>query len=213
MLNGIELIDPNIVYLLLIFGLWLGVTAAYMPGSGVVEVLAGLMLIGAIVILSAQPTNWGAVILVVVGVLSFIVMPFIRQQFVLLSIGGLLLQAAGGFFMFEDRAVSPIIIALTVGIALIYHRFGLIPILERVRQQAASTEDTTYVVGAYGRVVKALDPTGTVNVRGELWTATSSDKDLNPGETVLVVEQEGLQLFVEGVKAKGIPQNGYEETV
>lgn len=213
MLIGVETIDPNIVYLLLVFGLWLSVTAAYMPGSGVVEVLAGLMLIGAIIILAAQPTNWVAVILVVVGVLSFMIMPFIKQQFVPLSIGGLLLQAGGGFFMFHGQSVSPVIIALTVGIALVYHRYGLMPILARVRQQTEVAGDTTNVVGAYGRVVKALNPTGTVNVRGELWTATSNGKDLNPGDTVLVVEQEGLQLFVEGVKPKGIPQNGYEEHV
>lgn len=213
MLTGLELIDPNIVYLLLVFGLWLGVTAAYMPGSGVIEVLAGLMLIGAIVILTEQPTNWVAVILIVVGVLSFIVVPFLKQQLALLSMGGLLLQAVGGWLMFEGQTVSPVIIALTVGIALVYHRFGLMPILAKVREQAAVSQDNTNVVGAYGRVVKALDPTGTVNVRGELWTATSQDKTLNPGDTVLVIEQEGLQLFVEGVKAKGIPQNGYEETV
>jgi hypothetical protein len=65
------------------------------------EILAGVALIGAIFILGNMPTNWGAVIVLVLGVLRFIVMPFLKQQFVPLAIGGL--------FIFNGMVVSPLI--------------------------------------------------------------------------------------------------------
>jgi membrane protein implicated in regulation of membrane protease activity len=49
-----------------------------------------------------------------------------------------------------------------------------------------------------------------VNVRGELWTA-NSDQPLHSGEEVVVVERDGLSIFVEGVKQKRAPLNGHEE--
>src|SRR5690606_41205748 len=107
-------IDPNLIYLALIFGLWLGVTATYVPGTGILEVVAAVMMIGAVGLLANMPTNWGAVVLLVVGALTFIVIPFLKHQLVPLAIGGLILQAVGGLFMFDGLQVSPVIIALIV---------------------------------------------------------------------------------------------------
>ena len=202
-------IDPNLIYLVLIFSLWLGVTAAYIPGTGLLEVVAVGTMIGVALLLNQIPTNWGAVILLIVGVLSFIVMPFLKRQFVPIAIGGLVLQAIGGWFMLPGTPVSPAIIGLTVVVALAYHRYALIPILERTRHQPL-LDSESMLVGARGRVVKALNPTGTVNVRGELWTA-SSDHPLEPGDEVIVIDREGLNIFVEGVKRKRARMNEFEE--
>ncbi|MBZ0301056.1 MAG: hypothetical protein K8J31_15010 [Anaerolineae bacterium] len=202
-------IDPNIIYLGLIFGLWLGVTATYVPGTGLLEILSASIVIGVIVILSDMPTNWSAVIVMVVGVLTFIVMPFIKQQFLPLAVGGLVLQAAGSLFMFHGLQVSPAIIGLIVVLSLIYHRYVLIPVLEKTRLQPLVDDDAA-LLGAHGRVISALNPTGTVHVRGELWTATS-DRPLDSGDEVVVVERNGLNILVEGVKHKRAPLNGHEE--
>ncbi len=202
-------IDPTLLYLALVFSLWLGVTATYIPGTGLLEAVAIATLVGVALLLNQMPTNWGAVILLVVGVLSFIVMPFVKRQFVPLAVGGLVLQAIGGWFMLPGAPVSPAVIALTIVVALAYHRYALIPILERTRQQPLLDAESQ-LVGSRGRVVKALDPTGTVNVRGELWTATS-DYPLEPGDDVIVVDREGLNILVEGVKRKRARLNGHEE--
>ena len=202
-------VDPNIVYIALVFGLWLGVTATYMPGTGLLEVLAAAGIIGALALLGNMPTNWGAVIVLVLGVLSFMVMPFLQQQLVPLAVGGLLLQAVGGWFMFDGVSVSPFIVALTVLLPLAYHRYALLPILEKARTRPMMDEDDA-LIGARGRVVKALDPTGTVQVRGELWTARS-DRPLQSGDEIIVIEREGLNVFVEGIKRKREALNGHEE--
>lgn len=203
------IVDPNIVYLALIFGLWIGVTAVYMPGTGLLEFFSAASVIGVVLALGSMPTNWGAVVLVIVGALSFIVIPFIRQQLLVLALGGLIMQALGGLFMFHGTVVSPVIIALIVVISLIYHRYILIPMLEKARMLPVNDESDG-LIGARGRVVKALNPLGTVNVHGELWTA-SSEQPLDAGDEVIVVERDGLNILVEGIKHKRAPVNGHEE--
>jgi membrane-bound serine protease (ClpP class) len=53
-------------------------------------------------------------------------------------------------------------------------------------------------LGEIGEVRTALDPTGSIYVAGELWTARS-EKVLEPGEKVKVLDREGLLLIVEPV--------------
>lgn len=202
-------IDPNLIYLALLFALWLGVTAAYIPGTGLIEGVALVALIAVVLGMAQMPTHWGAVVVLVLGVLSFIVMPFLKQRYISLAVGGLLLQAAGGLLMFGLGAVSPLIIGATVLISLLYYRYALIPILEKMRDLPLVDDDAN-LIGATGRVVTALNPTGTVYVGGESWTATS-DKALKPGTEVIVVERKGLNIVVEGVKHKRTPHTPEEE--
>ena len=61
------LVDPNLIYLALIAGLWVGVTAVYMAGTGIPEILSIVLTGGSLLILTQLPTNWLAVILMVEG--------------------------------------------------------------------------------------------------------------------------------------------------
>jgi membrane-bound ClpP family serine protease len=92
---------------------------------------------------------------------------------------------------------------------LAYHRYALLPILEKARIQPLMDDDGS-LAGAHGRVVRALNPTGTVQVRGELWTATS-EHPLEAGDEVVVIERDGLNIYVEGIKRKRESVNGHEE--
>jgi membrane-bound ClpP family serine protease len=193
-------IDPNLVYLILLVGLWMSVTAVYMPGTGVVELLAGIGVIASLVVLANMPTNWWAVILIVVGVLSFLIIPFIDRRFALLAVGGLVLQVVGSLTLFSVGSVSVPLIAVTIIASLLYHRYALMPALEHHRSKPAMLEDEP-IVGLNGYVQSALNPVGTVYVRGETWTARS-DKPLEKGTEIAVVDQEGLTLYVEALKRK-----------
>jgi membrane-bound serine protease (ClpP class) len=202
-------VDPNLVYLALVFGLWLGVTAIYVPGTGVLEVVAAVVVIGCIALLTTVSVNWLAALAMIAGILAFIIVPFLHQRQTAIPLAGLALHAVGAWFMFEGTAVSPLMIAVTVGVSLLYYQYVLMPLFTRMRQQTPVSQDET-LIGARGRVVKALNPTGTVNVHGEMWTAIS-DRPLQPGDEVIVVERDGLQVTVEGVKAKRRPAGGLDE--
>ena len=53
------------------------------------------------------------------------------------------------------------------------------------------------MVGTEGEVVSALAPKGLVRIKGELWKAMSSGVNIDAGEDVVVVEQDGLRLIVD----------------
>ena len=52
------------------------------------------------------------------------------------------------------------------------------------------------MAGSRGRVKSPLNPEGQVMIKGELWGAKSIEGDINIGEVVTVVGQDGLQLVV-----------------
>lgn len=192
--------DPNLVYMLLLLSLWSVVTAAYVPGTCVVELLSGALALGVIYLMAQMPTHWGAVLLIVIGVLGFLAMPFLNQRWAALAAGGLILQTAGSLFLFDGMSVSLPLIALVIGLSLVYHRYALLPILRKHRTQPETTEDDL-LIGAIGRVVQPLNPVGSVHVRSETWTARSSHP-LEKNDEIVVIERDGLTLVVEGVKHK-----------
>ncbi len=195
-------VDPNLIYLVLVLGLWASVTAVYVTGTGIMEILAvgGLML--GVVALTQMPTNWFALLMLVVGVSMFIVVPFIRRELAQYALFGLVLQSIGGLLLFNSGpGVSPFIIGLTVAVSYGYYQFVLLPVLRNAIDKPIEDKDTL-IVGKTGRVVKTLDPIGTVNVESELWTAESQDGHISSGEMVVVVQRNGLQLVVESAKRK-----------
>ena len=199
-------VDPNLAYLLLVAALWVGVAAIYAPGTGLLEVVSIGALLVSTFMLTIMPTNWAAVLILVVGVLSFIIMPFIKRQFIPLAVIGLLLQGIGGVFLFNGIQVPWLLIAFTIGLSLIYYQFILVPMLNRTRDEPTILYDDT-LIGSKARVLTSLKPVGTVQLRGETWSAIS-ESALEVGEEVVVVERNGLQLSVVPLKEKHAPENG-----
>lgn len=52
------------------------------------------------------------------------------------------------------------------------------------------------MAGSRGKVVSALAPEGLVRIRGELWVARADGGEMNPGDEVIVLGQDGLKLLV-----------------
>ncbi len=193
-------IDPNLIYLVLIAALWLIAAAIYVPGTGVIELLALVGCVGAALAMINMPTNWGAAVLVVLGVLMFLVLPFIDSRLAWLALIGLVVQAVASVGLFNGVSLSLPLIGFTSGAALLYHRFALLPVMARQTSQPAMLDEQS-MVGARGYVQRALDPVGTVYVRGETWTARGTEP-IEAGTPIVVTEREGLTLFVEPDKRK-----------
>lgn len=58
------------------------------------------------------------------------------------------------------------------------------------------------MVGSKGKVASPLAPEGFIRIRGELWGATSATGDINKGEEVEVVGEDGLKLVVRKLGTK-----------
>lgn len=205
-------VDPNVIYLAFVISLWIGVTAAYIPGTGVFEGVGLLGLVGSIVILSQMPTNWLAALMIVIGISMFMVMPFVKQQYAPLAVGGLVLQGIGALTLFDGITASYFLIAITLVIPLAYHQMILLPMLRRAAQQPVADKDDL-LVGQIGRVTREINPVGAVHINSESWSARSEDEEqtIPAGTPVMVVERKGLQLIVEPVKRKVMPEVQEEE--
>lgn len=190
--------DPTLLYVMLLIGLWVAITAAHIPGTGIIE-LAAFGLIGlSLYALTQLPTNWLALMLMVTGTGCFLVLPYLSPRYAHLAELGLLLQAVGGFTLFSDRTMSLPVLGVTVLLSWFYSRFVLMPIL-KTQWQKTDYHEYTQVIGSIGRVIKPLDPTGTVLVNGEIWSARST-QDLSAETEVIVQARRGLELTVEKAK-------------
>ncbi len=203
-------IDPNIVYLGLIVALWSVVTIVYSPGTIIGEIFSAVLTLASLMMLVNMPTNWLAVILIVVGVSGFLALPFVSIRFARFADLGLLLQVMGGVMLLrEGPQVSPLIVMATVLVAWGYHRFVLMPAL-RLHAKAANADEDHLLVGMRGRVTRAIDPVGTVYVNGESWTARSPEP-LDVNTEVVVLRKAGLELFVEKAKREEeVRVNGFQ---
>lgn len=197
-LQDLTLISPNLVYLLLMAGLWLGATGTYIPGTGIVEVAGAGLLLLTLYLMTLVATNWIALAVLVIGASVFFLLPLLKPEWIRLAQAGLIVQAVSSFFLFKDGMVSPVLVVGGVLLAWLYHYTILQSILKHHRE-LSSTQKDEFLVGAHGRVVSPIEDKGTVQVKGELWTARSIDR-LERDTQIVVTEQQGLELHVEKAK-------------
>lgn len=202
-----SLVDPNLIYLALLAGLWLGVTALYVPGTWLPEIVSVIMVAGSLFVLGSMATTWWAVALLFLGVSMFLLLPFFGEKYGRFAEVGLAGQLIGGFFLFQEQSISPILLIVTVLFGLLYNRLVLVPTMKSQRG-FNEYDESNEVIGIRGRVIKDLDPVGTVYVNKELWRARSSE-NLHKDTPIMVVGQDGLELIVEKAKNEDVPY--YEE--
>ncbi len=191
-------LNPDVIYLLLMLGLWMGATGAYIPGTGLAELGGVALILAALALMTQLATNWFAVVALVLGASLFFLLPLFKAEWERFAILGLVLQAVASFMLFAEAGVSLFWIGLGVLLALAYHRTILRAILRQGRT-LSSTQKDEFLVGERGRVIAPIEERGTVHVGGELWTARSKHR-LESGVEVIVTRQEGLELHVEKAK-------------
>ena len=93
------------------------------------------------------------------------------------------------WFQIEPWGIALIAVVVVAFLALVIWR-GL---LVHRRRVSAGKED---LVGKTARVRVALEPEGTVFIRGEHWTAVSEEGRVEPGEEVVITRVDNLVLSV-----------------
>lgn len=194
------LINPNVVYVLLIIGLWAAAAAFYVPGTGLLEVAAVVCLVLAIVGLTRLPVNVVGVILIVVAGALFVV--DLKVQSVAFTVGAAVSLVLGSVFLFPPAEstlrLSPWLIGGVTLASLGFFGVAFSAVIRAQRLRAKVAAEA--VVGKRGVVTMPIDPVGTVQVQSELWTAIA-DEPLGAGEEVEVVALQGLKVHVRRVSA------------
>jgi membrane-bound serine protease (ClpP class) len=191
--------DPNIGFLLLIFGA-LGVYVEFSsPGLILPGVAGGILFLLGLSSLAVMPINWiGAALLLLGGVLLLLEVKFASHG--VLGVGGTVAMVLGALLLVngppEIRIHLSTALAVVLPFALII--LFLVTLAVRARRNKAVMSGGG-VLNQVGQARTALVPAGTVFVHGEYWDAVSSSP-VEPGADVRVVSIDGLKLRVEPAK-------------
>ena len=192
--------NPNVVYILLIAGVWAVALAITTPGTGVAEaaavVLLGLALLG----LTQLPVNFIGLALIFLSLVLYVLEIKATSHGAFL-IAGILTLAGGSIFLFrnDERAVSVSLglVAATVLVTAGFFTFALRLALQMRRKPPLQNPDA--VVGTIGEAKTDILKEGAVQVGNELWTAEANEL-IPAGSKVQVVRRSGLRLIVSRVK-------------
>ena len=190
--------DPNIAFILLLVGVYGLLFEFWSPGALFPGVLGGISLLLALIALSVLPVQYGALGLLLLGIVLMLGEAF-TPGIGVLGLGGLAAFLVGAFFLFEpegstiDFGVSiPIIIGAAIASAGL--SFAVLGAAMKARRRPAAT-GAEEMIGSRGQVMDWQAGRGNVRVHGEIWSARS-DREVKSGDSVRVMRREGLTLIV-----------------
>ncbi len=192
-----SLTNPNVAYLLLLFGIYGLMFEGYNPGAIVPGVVGAICLLLGLYALQMLPVNYAGLGLMLLGVVLMIAEVF-APSFGALGIGGIIAFVIGSIILIDtdvpgfgiDRTLIGTM--AVVGGSLI---MAIVWFAVRARQMPVVT-GRQELIGGLAEAISDFDGKGTVFIHGENWTATSSD-NIARGDTVRIKALKGLQLEVE----------------
>jgi membrane-bound serine protease (ClpP class) len=189
------LADPNLAFLFLSLGTLAIIYELANPGVGFGGIAGAIFLILGFFALSVLPINLVGVLLLALAAALFVAELFVPGVGVFAA-GGAVALVLGGLFLFDGAVrVDP---AVLVPVALVVG--GGSVLAGRLAWRARRAPSVSGREGLLGRqvTVRTADgPTGQVLLDGAWWTARSRGAPLAPGQTVRVVDLDGLELIVE----------------
>ena len=199
------LVDPNIIFVLLIVGVLGIVLELSAPGIGVAGILGGISLLLSLYGLQILPVSWVGLGLVALG-LTLLVAEVAVPGVGALGVGGVVSLTLGGLLLFNADQSALRVNWLVVGLAAAVVAGFLLFVIRAVARarRSPSVTGATAMVGRRGTVRSTLGPQGQVMVAGELWKAVSTEGDMQPGEEVEVTSVEGLTLGVRRRYGSGV---------
>ena len=196
------LADPNVVYILLIIGLYALVFEFLNPGIGIGLIAGGICLLLAFLGLQLLPVSLVGVALILFGVLLMVLDAFYTQTNGILTTGGVVSLLIGSFTLFDFQGIERSVfelawwnVVITVGIVTAFFAFIVAKGLLAQRKQPAVGIEA--MIGAHGRAKDPIGPgrEGLVLVQGEYWRAVA-EEPIHPGEEVEVLDVREGRLIV-----------------
>lgn len=195
------LLDPNFAYLFLIAGVTLAMFGLITPGTGILELGALFSLLLAGWGIYNLPINYWALAILLLGVVPFVLALRMSRRLIYLAIS-IAALTIGSAFLFKGEAwyapaVNPALAVITSIIVGGFFWFAASKILEA--ESATPSHDLSGLIGMIGEAKSDIHEEGSVQVQGELWTA-SSDAIIPDRSIVQVVERKGFVLKVKQIE-------------
>ena len=195
------LLDPNVVYLLIVGGLLLAFMAVLAPGTGLLELGALFTLILAGWGVFHLQVNYWALVILFVGVFPplWITLKTKKTYTLVISVFSLILGSA---YLLKGETWYTLEINLGLALVVSIIAGGWFWIV--IQKTFDTTEmppihDLNALIGGIGEAKSNIHEEGSVQVNGELWTARSA-VPIQAGSQVRVIDREGFILTVEEVE-------------
>ena len=191
--------DPNLAYILLIFGIYGIFFELYSPGAIFPGVLGGICLILAFYSMHTLPVNYAGLALIIFAVILFILEIKVVSHGVL-TIGGVVSLFLGSVMLIDKESfleamnISIELIILIVGLSAAFFLFAISFGIRAHRKKVSTGNEG--IIGEKGIAITNLKPTGDVRVHGELWKARSEEGEIKKGDNVTIIGIENLTLEV-----------------
>jgi len=191
--------DPNIAYILLTLATTGLILELINPGAILPGVVGAISLILAFYSLAVLEASWAGIFFIILAFVLFIAEVF-TPTFGILTLGGIASLVMGSIILFGggpelfQLQIDWWIIALVVIVITAIFVFVVGAVIRSQRRRPITGKE-----GLLGQIALAqteLDPTGTVLVEGERWTARAEGGRIEPGEEAVVTKVEGLKLWV-----------------
>ena len=195
--------NPNIAYILLMLGIYGLIAEFSSPGIGFAGVFGAISLLLAFFALSNLPVNIVGLLLIIVGfILLFLELKV--QSSGILGIGGVVGIVLGSMMLIQSKApFLRISLSLIIGVAIFTILFFLflVTLVLKVHKSRVTT-GREGEIGERGLTKTVLNPEGQVFVRGELWTAISTEGKIEENQPIEVVKIKDLTLWVKRVSSQ-----------
>ena len=195
--------DPNLAYLLMIFGFYGIFFELYSPGAIFPGVIGGICLILAFYSMNTLPVNYAGLALIILAIILFILEIKIVSHGVL-TIGGVIAMFLGSVMLIDKESfldAMDISLELIILIVVLTAAFFLFAITFGIKaQQKKVTTGHEGIIGEKGIVLTNLSPFGQVLVHGEIWRCESLDGEIKKGASVSIIGIENLNLKVKKIQ-------------
>jgi membrane-bound serine protease (ClpP class) len=191
--------DPNIVYILLMIGIYGIFFELYNPGTIFPGVLGAICLILSFYAMNTLPINYAGLALIFLSIILFILEIKIISHG-LLTIGGIISLLLGSMMLVDPESIletMEISMELIIFIIVLTTLFFLVIITLGIKaQKRKPVTGVEGLIGEKGFAVSDLNPHGEIRVHGEYWKAEAVGSYITNGEEIVVLEMENLKLKV-----------------
>jgi len=191
------LADPQMAYMMFMASLGMLYFEITHPGMMAPGVIGAVGLVVSMVALHKLEVQWGAMLLILLG-LSFLVAEAFVPSFGMLGVGGGVSLVLGSIFLFDQELTGHTIpLSMILPIAILFTVLSLIiaRLAFKSRNYNAKTNDSL-MLSSEGRVVEIKqDSEYWIEVNGERWKA-ESDEALSVGDKVKIKSKNNLLLKI-----------------
>lgn len=193
--------NPNIMYILLLLGLFGVLFEFYNPGAIIPGIVGVVCLIFSFYAMSVLPVNYAGLALIIFAVILFLLEIKITSHGIL-AIGGSVCLLLGSLMLVRTGPLNPgerisrSLIFTAVVLTILFFLFIIGAGLRAQRLRPKTGEEG--MIGETGLALEDLLPFGKVHVHGEIWNAESTaGEGIRKGQRVRVKAMKGLKLYVE----------------